>query len=272
MDKKEWDLRRDLCEVAHRLYLAGFMAGSDGNLSTILDENEILITPSRLSKGYLEPDQIVKIDRQGLQISGDLPPSVESPMHLMAYQERPDVCSVVHCHPPFLVAFTVAGCELPSGILPEIETIFGGELPLVPYATPGGPELAESIRPYISKRTVTVILLDHHGVLAVGQDIYQAGMKVEHAEAAGKVIYYARQLGGEKPLSPGSLEKIYAVRQNIIELEEKVYPGYCHAPECDTKSLTIARQPVATTNSSISDQDLETEILEIIKKYQLARK
>jgi L-fuculose-phosphate aldolase len=272
MDKKEWDLRKDLCEASHRLYLAGFMAGSDGNLSTILDEHEILITPSRLSKGYLEPHQIVKIDRQGVQISGDLPPSVESPMHLVTYQERPDVCSVVHCHPPILVAFTVAGRELPSSVLPEIETIFGGEIPLVPYATPGGPELAESIRPFICKKSLNVILLDHHGVLAVGQDIYQAEIKVEHAEAAAKVIFYARQMGGEKPLSPESMEKIHAVRQKIVELESRVYSGYCHAPECDVMSPTVASQQTPAPNSIVSDQDLENTVREIIKNYQSGRK
>jgi len=268
MDKNEWDLRKDLCEVAHRLYLAGFMVGSDGNLSTILNDQEVLITPSRLSKGYLEPHQIVKIDKQGKQISGELPPSVEAPMHLVAYQERPDICSVVHCHPPILVAFTVAGMNLPSQILPEIETIFGGEMPVAPYATPGGLEMAESIRLPIRSRTATVVILDHHGMLAVGQDIYQAGMKAEHAEAAAKVIFYARLLGGEKPLPSDSFEKLHDARQKIVDLESRIYSGYCHSPECDPKiqSSSNNNQP-----ESMDDQDLEAVIREVIRNYQAGR-
>jgi L-fuculose-phosphate aldolase len=264
----EWDLRKDICEVSHRLYLCGFMAGSDGNVSTILNSQEILITPSRLSKGFLEPDQIIKINRQGQQISGDLPPSTEAPMHLAAYEERPDICSVVHCHPPILVAFTVVGQELPSQVLPEIETIFGGEIPLAPYATPGCPELAESIRIPIRSRTATVVLLDHHGLLAVGQDIYQAGMKAEHAEAAARIIFYARQLGSEKLLPSESLDKLHEIRQKVKGLEARIYTGYCHTPVCN--SLT-ASQVKDEQSESMNEHELEALIREVIENYRAGR-
>jgi L-fuculose-phosphate aldolase len=235
MNELENQLREDICEVARRLYAAGFMSGSDGNLSTILSKNEILVTPSRLCKGFLNPDQIVKIDRQGNQISGDLPPTSEVAMHLAAYEERPDICAVAHCHPPFLIAFTVAGLHLPENILPEIELLFGGKIPLAPYASPGTKDLANSIRNGISKKENSAVLLDHHGFLSVGRDIYQAAIRVEHAEAAAKVIYYARQLGGEKPLARDSVEKLHQSHSKLIELEAGVYSGYCHADECQDK-------------------------------------
>jgi len=223
MTEKEMKLRADICEVSKRLYIAGFMSGSDGNLSALLNKEEVLITPSRLAKGFLEPSQIIKIDRSGAIISGDYPPSIESNMHLAAYEERPDINAVVHCHPPVSVAFTVAGLSLPSNILPELETIFGGEIPVCPYATPGRTDLADSIRSNIRKANVSVVLLDHHGILAVGRDIYQAFIKAEHAEGAAKVIMYSRILGGETPLPPGSLNKLHAVHEKLIEMESEVY-------------------------------------------------
>ncbi|MGD8752613.1 MAG: class II aldolase/adducin family protein [Anaerolineales bacterium] len=238
MEDKETSLRSDICKVAQRLALAGFMTGSDGNLSTILNDNEILITPSRITKGYMEEHHIVRIDRQGRQLSGDLPPTSETSMHLAAYEERPDICSVVHCHPPMLVGFTLAGLNLPSSILPEIEVLFGGEIPLAPYATPGGPDVANSIRPLIRNRSTSVVILDHHGVIGVGRDIYQASNYVEHAEAAAKMIFYARLLGGEKPLPPDSLEKLREVRKRILEMEKQVFTGYCQVPECSFVSGT----------------------------------
>ena len=232
MNQFEWDLRSDICEVSRRLYAAGFMTGSDGNLSTILGPNEVLVTPSRLCKGFLTPDQIVKIDRQGNQLSGDFPATSEVAMHLAAYEERPDICAVAHCHPPILVAFTVAGLHLPVNILPEIELMFGGKIPLAPYATPGSADLANSIRESIRVKENSVVLLDHHGLLAIGRDIYQAAIRVEHAEAAARVIYYARQLGGEKPLAPDSLEKLHLTHQKIVEMEAGIYSGYCHEDGC----------------------------------------
>ncbi|MCD6577783.1 MAG: class II aldolase/adducin family protein [Anaerolineaceae bacterium] len=256
MNQLEWNLRKDICEVGKRLYAVGFMTGSDGNLSTILNDNEILITPSRLCKGFLTPDQIVKIDRQGNQLSGDYPPTSEVAMHLAAYQERPDICAVAHCHPPILVAFTVAGIDLPSDVLPEVEVMFGGRIPLAAYATPGSPELANSIRESIRIRENSAVLLDHHGLLTVGRDIYQAAIKVEHAEAAARVIYYARQLGGVKSLPPVNLEKLHQTHQKIVEMEAGVYSGYCHAPEC---------QIPAPQESNLSELELERIVSEVVK-------
>lgn len=269
MNEMEWNLRNDLCEVARRLYAAGFMTGSDGNLSTILSDNEILITPSRLCKGFLQPAQIVKIDRQGKQLAGDLPPTVEVAMHLAAYEERPDICSVAHCHPPILVAFTVAGLDLPAAILPEIEVMFGGKIPLAPYATPGSPELANSIRESMRIRENSVVLLDHHGLLAVGRDIYQAAIRVEHAEAAARVIYYARQLGGEKPLAPDSLEKLHQTHRKIVEMETSVYSGYCHAPECQPPESQIKN---IVSNDSDHETGLEKMVREIVMKVMAEKK
>jgi len=263
MVEREWQLRKDLCEVASRLYQAGFMAGSDGNISTIVSDTEILITPSRLCKGFMKPEQMIKIDRQGNKIAGDLPPTSESAMHLAAYEERPDICSVIHCHPPLLVAFTVAGLDLPSKILPEIEVIFGGKIPVAPYATPGGKEVADSLRPFIREKVNSVVILDHHGVIGVGQDVYQASMKVEHAEASARVIYYARQLGGEKPLPTESMGKLQEVHKRIKELESKVFAGYCHAPECPTNTTGEKK--------TITDNEIERVVRQVVEGMKAER-
>jgi len=270
MEQLEWKLRKDICEVAHRLYVAGFMTGSDGNLSSILNDNEILITPSRVCKGFMEPHQIVKVDRQGRQISGDLPATSETNMHIAAYEERPDICSVIHSHPPLIVAFTVAGLNLPSRVLPEIEVIFGGEIPIAPYATPGGVDVANSIRPFIRERSNRVVVLDHHGLIAVGQDIFQASNYVEHTEAAAKIIFYARLLGGEKALPPDSLDKLKEVRKKIVEMESKVFSGYCHAPECEVRNTE--NRSTDTPVTSMSDQQLENLIRQIVQDYRAGRK
>ena len=258
MNQFEWNLRENLCEVARRMYNAGYMSGSDGNLSTILGPNEVLVTPSRLCKGFLTPDQIVKIDRQGNQLSGDYPPTSEVSMHLAAYQERPDICAVAHCHPPILIAFTVAGLRLPQNILPEIEMLFGGHIPLAPYATPGGNELADSIRDSIRPRENSVVLMDHHGFLAVGNDIFQAAIRVEHAEAAAKVIYYARQLGGEKPLPQNKVDILHEKYEKVSAVEAGVFSGYCHADECVSGR--------ATDSNAISEAELEQIVRNVVKQ------
>ena len=271
MNEQEWKLREDLCEVAKRLYMAGFMSGSDGNLSTILNTNEVLVTPSRLSKGFMDPYQIVKVDRNGRKISGDLPPSVETGMHLAAYQERPDICSVVHCHPPVSVAFTVAGLSLPSNILPELETIFGGSIPVCYYATPGGSDLADSIRSNIRNPEVSVVLLDHHGLLGVGQDIFQASIRVEHVEAAAKVIMYSRILGGEKPLPSDSLEKLHSVHGKLVEMESKIYSGYCHSEVCENNNVDENSRKTSYAGKELSESEIDAIVNKVVSGLSIER-
>lgn len=240
------------------------MPGSDGNLSIMLGKDEILITPSRLCKGYLEPHHIIKVDHQGNRLEGDLPPTSEIQMHLAAYQERDDICAVAHCHPPRLVAFTVAGQTLPTPILPEIEVLFGGEIPLAPYATPGGKDLADSMRDAIKRSTL--VLLDHHGVISVSGDLFMAAIKIEHAEAAAKIIYYARQLGGERSLPPESVEILRAAHHHAQEVEAQIFP-----PTCRVSLPTQSPRPASDTSPSLSDNELESKIREIIDRIKVER-
>ncbi len=217
----ELALRRDICEVARRLCLAGLLPGSDGNLSIKLREDEILLTPSRVWKGYMRPDDIIKVDSKGRVISGNLPPTLETAMHLAAYEERPDIRAVVHAHPSFCTAFTLAGSSIPSCVLPEIEVLFGGEIPVAPYATPATPELADSIRSIIHESNV--VLLPHHGALSVGVDIYQAGIRLEHVESAARTIFYARQLGGEQRLPDSKVAPLREIHERLVAAERSVY-------------------------------------------------
>lgn len=217
--------------MGKRLYQADMMPGSDGNLSVMLNPNEVLISPSRLCKGYMTPDDIIKIDRRGNKLGGALPPSLETAMHLAAYEERGDICAVVHSHPPICIAFTIAGVELPHSVLPEVEVLFGGRVPVAQYATPGSSDVADSIRGPI--RTQNIVLLPHHGALAVGVDIFQAGMRLEHAEAAARIIFYARQLGGEHTLAPAALAPLKALHKRLVETEKQVFCAHCHSYDND---------------------------------------
>jgi L-fuculose-phosphate aldolase len=190
----EAQLRRDLCEAGRRMHRQGFAAGSDGNLSARLNREQILITPSGFSKGYLEPDQLVVIDMQGQLVPSFHPArrhlraSSERNMHLEAYHQRPDVMAVIHAHPPLGIACTVAGVRLDSCALPEV-VFHLGRIPTAPYATPGTPEGADAVRDLVTHHDA--MLLDRHGSLSLGGDIFQALMRLEWIEQAAKIMLAA---------------------------------------------------------------------------------
>ncbi|MDG3004520.1 class II aldolase/adducin family protein [Paludisphaera mucosa] len=188
----EWKLREMMCEIGRRIYDKGFAAANDGNISYRLSEDRVLCTPTRVSKGFMKPDDLCIIDMEGKQISGKRKRSSEMLLHLAALKARPDMRSCVHCHPPHATAFAVAKEPIPKCVLPEIE-VFLGEVAISPYETPGGQKFADTILPYV-KDTET-ILLANHGTITLGVDLEDAYFKTEIIDAYCRILLLAKQLG-----------------------------------------------------------------------------
>lgn len=128
MNVNEHKLKEQICDIGRRLYAKGFAAANDGNISIRLNEREILCTPTMVSKGFLKPEDVCKVDYEGKQLAGTRKRSSEILLHLAVYKNRPDVNGVVHCHPPHATAFAVAHEPIPKCVLPEVE-VFLGECP-----------------------------------------------------------------------------------------------------------------------------------------------
>ncbi len=98
-------LKLEICDIGRRIYNKGFAAGNDGNISYRLGPNEVLCTPTMVSKGFLKPDDLCTVDMEGNQKSGQRKRTSEIMLHLAIMKKRSDVKSVVHCHPPHATAF-----------------------------------------------------------------------------------------------------------------------------------------------------------------------
>ena len=98
-------LKEEICDIGRRIYNKGFAAGNDGNISFRLGPNEVLCTPTMISKGFMKPSDLCIVDMEGNQLAGQRKRSSEILLHLTIMKERPDVNSVVHCHPPHATAF-----------------------------------------------------------------------------------------------------------------------------------------------------------------------
>ncbi|MTW37747.1 class II aldolase/adducin family protein, partial [Streptococcus pneumoniae] len=102
MSQDEKLIREQICDVCHKMWQLGWVAANDGNVSVRLDEDTILATPTGISKSFITPEKLVKLNLKGeiLEAEGDYRPSSEIKMHIRCYEEREDVRSVVHAHPP----------------------------------------------------------------------------------------------------------------------------------------------------------------------------
>jgi L-fuculose-phosphate aldolase len=188
----EYKLKEQICEIGRRVYNKGFAAANDGNITIRLNEREILCTPTMVSKGYMKPEDVCKVDYEGKQLAGTRKRTSEVLLHLAVYKERPDVQAVVHCHPPYATAFAVAREPIPKCVLPEVE-VFLGEVPMAEYATPGTQQFAETITPYL--RDCNTIILANHGTVTFGPDLEKAYFNSEIIDAYCKILLLARQLG-----------------------------------------------------------------------------
>ena len=118
-------LKQEICEIGRRIYDKGFAAANDGNISYRLSENEVLCTPTMVSKGFMKPDDLCIVDMEASSSPASASGRSEILLHLAIMKERPDVKSVVHCHPPHATAFAVAREPIPQCVLPEVEVFLG---------------------------------------------------------------------------------------------------------------------------------------------------
>lgn len=205
-------LKLDLVEVGKRLYARNYVASNDGNLSIRISENEILITPSGVSKGYMSPEDMLKVDMQGNLLEGQMKPSSEMKMHLEVYKKRADVFAIVHAHPQKATAFAVANKCFDKVTLPEI--IFSlGKVALAEYGTPTTYEIPEAVGKHILESDA--LLLANHGALTVGKDIYDAYYKMETLEHFAAISIYARQIGGEVALDEDEIKKLFEIKSRV---------------------------------------------------------
>ena len=237
--KSPFEIKKEICEVGHKLWTKGFVAANDGNISVKISENEYYCTPTGVSKGDLTPDMIIKVDKDGKKLEGKLNPSSEIKMHMRVYRERPDVTAVVHAHPPVATAFTVADIDLDQYILPEaVLTI--GDVPTCDYGTPSTMEIPDSLDPYIQNHDA--FLLRNHGALTVGCNLQKAFFVMEEVEFNAVICKHAMDLGAVHEISSDQLKKLMDLRKkmNLPGRHPGIDYGEEHACNCANADLVEA--------------------------------
>ena len=219
----EQNIRAQICDICYKMWQQGWVAANDGNVSVKLDEDTFLATPTGISKSFMEPDKLVKINGKGevLEALEGYRPSSEIKMHLRCYQERADVGAVVHAHPPTATGFALAHKPLDTYSLIEC-VIAIGAVPIAPYGTPSTDEVPESIAPLLPKHDV--ILLENHGAQTVGSDPTTAYYRMETLELWAKTSFVAQMLGGEKEISRGNIDRLINMRSSYRVTGR--HPGY----------------------------------------------
>ncbi len=210
----EFEIKKQICEIGKRIYNKGMVASNDGNISVKLNDNEFLCTPTGVSKGFMTPEYICKVDANGkvIQANPGFKPSSEIKMHMRVYRERPDVTSVVHAHPLYATSFAIAGIPLTEPIMPEA-VIALGCVPIAEYGTPSTEEIPDAISKYLQH--YDAVLLANHGALSFSDSLLSAYHKMESLEFYAQLLYQSKVLGGPKQLTDSQVQKLYEIRRQF---------------------------------------------------------
>lgn len=205
------EARALVCEHAKRMWKAGLVVGSAGNISVRApDPERWIITPSSIAYDVLTPEDVVVIDADEDLVEGERAPSFETPVHLAVYRARPDVGAVVHTHSRYATIMALLRRPI-APVLDEMVVYLGGQVEVARYGTSGSAELAKNVVDALGDRSA--VLLASHGVLTTGKDLTKAYKNAELVEHVAHVVVTAMQLGGE--LTP--------LPDEVLEAEKDMY-------------------------------------------------
>ncbi len=206
--------------VCMQLSADKYVTGYGGNLAWKLEEDLILITPTQTNKGDVCRENVCFIRPDGTSVEGPKPTG-ETPMYVNFFGERPDVKSVIHCHPPYTNAFAITEGEnwLMKPMFPETTTEVG-PVPVVPYGEPLTKRLADNFLPYLQK--YNAFIMESHGlVMMTPLDIKWTHMLTQLLEMTAMHIIMALKMGNIKEISREDLVNM----DNIMKTRNLPFMG-----------------------------------------------
>jgi methylthioribulose-1-phosphate dehydratase len=202
------EIASSLAAVAKSFHARGWLLGTSGNLSSVVQREplRLAMSPSGVDKGELRPDQLLLIDEEARIVSEhEGKPSDESLLHLRIVQER-GAGAVLHTHSVWNTILsdlyaseggvTIEGYEMLKG-LQGVSTHEHAEwLPIIDNSQ-NMPALAETIADTLNKhKGAHGFLLRRHGLYSWGEDLAQAKRHIEILEflleTVGRTLHIRR--------------------------------------------------------------------------------
>ena len=207
------NLKGQLCDIGRRMWQREYVDGNGGNLALRVGTDLALCTPTLVSKGFMKPEDICLVDFEGNQLAGSKKPTSEILMHLQIMRRQPRAVATCHGHPPCSTGFAVAGKLPPTGLVSEFELFVS--LAIVPYRTPGTPELGRLVAQLADRHNT--LSLANHGVVSWSHvNLEDAYFKIEILEAYCRTILATKQTGlPAKAMTPAQLVDLLKIKKRL---------------------------------------------------------
>lgn len=213
------ELKRSVFEANMLLPRYGLVTFTWGNVSGIDRERGLfVIKPSGVAYEEMQPEDMVVMNLNGVQVEGRLRPSSDTATHLELYKAFPEVGGIVHTHSRWATAWAQAGRSIPCYGTTHAD-YFYGEIPCTRDLT------KDEINEGYEKNTGLVIvqrfsemdagavpgvLCCHHGPFAWGKDAHEAVHNAVVMETVAEMAFHCEQLEGQAgPVPQVQLDKHY---------------------------------------------------------------
>src|SRR4051794_29028419 len=207
------DIKKEICAVGRKLWMRQYVDGNGGNICYRIGPNEVICTPTMISKYDLTPDDLCLVDLDGNQLAGSKPRTSEIFLHLEIYKAVPEARATVHCHPPHATAYAITGKVPPNRIIPEFEVMVG-KVAISPYETPGTPEFAQTVLPFVKEHNT--VLLSNHGIVCWADTVTHAEWYAEVLESYCSMLIIASLLGAPISfISEGKASDLLAIKKRM---------------------------------------------------------
>jgi L-fuculose-phosphate aldolase len=182
------------------------------------EPGKVYIKAKGKALGEVEPSDVMVVeleDPEGYRVAGA---HLETVMHTEAYRTRSDVGAAIHTHPPFATALGATSSSLEY--LSHDAVLFNDGVGL--YNASVGlittPEEGQAVVKALGHRRA--VLLQNHGVLAVGKDVRWATLVALTLERAVRVQALASALGSFTAVPEEEINAISSVKYQEPFLDE----------------------------------------------------
>lgn len=202
--------KKNVLEVSLWLLEHGYFGsqrGTGGNVSVRIDEEPAMaITPSSVRYQELSADDICIVNFDLSVIEGRLTPSVESGIHSIIYQKRPDVNAVIHTHQIFGSVFALINEPIPA-LFDEVSFSLGQIVDVIPYGLSGSVDLVNNVACKLSNNA-NAYIIQNHGILAFGKNLDKALLNAELLEKVAQIYCLALSVS----------KTIHTLPESVIEM------------------------------------------------------
>lgn len=199
------EIKRDVVSASHILHQQG-IAAAFGHVSARIPGTETFVFPPRMSPALVRLDNLLVLDVDGNQLSGEGRPNTEFWIHARIYKARPDVQSVCHVHPPSCVVLGSLGETIrplhASGAIFKNDVQVFDRITLIRTR-----DLGDAVANTLGKHGA--MLLRGHGVNVADRDVRRVCVMTLWMEEAANYQLRAMSAGKPRYFTAAELEEIY---------------------------------------------------------------